>query len=364
MSKKNYYDVLGVSKIASQDEIKKAYRNLARKHHPDVDKSAGAEGRFKEINEAYQVLADSQKREAYDRFGHAAFEPGTAAGTGPGGFRVEYGPGVEFDFDFGGFRDPFDIFEEFFGFRSPFKRQATRGPRKGENLHFELTLSFEEAALGVERRIEIPRAEACQECGGIGAEKGSKRVTCPTCQGQGRVSRSTQSIFGAFMTSSTCPNCHGEGSIIEKKCRRCKGSGRTQSIKETTIKVPSGVDDGDTIRFAALGEAGEKGGIYGDLYLTVRVLSHKFFKRAGYDIYFEQPISFTQVALGDVIEVPTLDSMVKLKIPEGTQTNTEFRLRGKGIKHGDSRGDQYIRVNVVTPKHLTQKQKEALRELE
>ena len=364
MAKRDYYDVLGVSKTASADEIKKAYRQKARQHHPDVDKSTGAEARFKEINEAYQVLSDPQKREAYDRFGHAAFEAGASGAGAPGGFRYEYSPGVQFDFDFGGFRDPFDIFEEFFGVRSPFERQGRRGPARGENLHFEITIPFEEAAFGVERRIEIPRQETCPVCGGSGAEKGSRPITCPTCKGQGRVARTTQSIFGAFMTSTVCPTCRGEGSIIEKKCPKCKGTGRVRSIMERSIKIPAGVDNGDTIRFQNLGEAGEKGGGYGDLYLTIRVLPHREFKRAGYDVYFEQPISFSQAALGDVVEVPTLDGRLKLKIPEGTQTGTEFRLRGKGIEHGSSRGDQYVRVRLVTPKHLSSRQKEALRELE
>ncbi|OGY25050.1 MAG: molecular chaperone DnaJ [Candidatus Woykebacteria bacterium RBG_13_40_7b] len=362
-TKRDYYEILGVSKTAVGDEIKKAYRSLARKHHPDVDKSSGAESRFKEINEAYQVLSDSQKREAYDRFGHAAFEPGSAAGA-PGGFRYEAGPGVEFDFDFGGFRDPFDIFEEFFGARSPFSGTARkRGPSPGEDLHYEITIPFEQAAFGVEKRIEISRQEVCPECAGSGAEKGSKQKTCPTCEGRGRVSRQTQSIFGSFLSASTCPTCRGEGNIIEKKCSKCKGSGRVRGVLERSIKIPSGVDDGDTIRFTSLGEAGEKGGSYGDLYLTVRVLPHKFFKRAGYDIYFEQPISFKQAALGDQVEVPTLEGQVKLKIPEGTQTGTEFRLRENGIKYGGSRGDQYVRVKIITPTRLSTKQKEALDEL-
>jgi len=360
--KRDYYQILGVSKTASADEIKKAYRGMARKHHPDVDKTTGAENRFKEINEAYQVLSDTQKREAYDRFGHTAFQAGGAQ-TG-GGFQYQYGPGVSFDFDFGGFRDPFDIFEEFFGVRSPFERQSRRGLSKGEDLHFEITISFENAAFGLKRRIEIPRNETCPECGGDGAEKGSKQTTCPVCQGGGRVQRATQSIFGAFMTSSVCPNCKGEGSIIEKKCRKCKGSGRVRAIMEREIKIPAGVDDGDTIRFSSLGEAGEKGGRYGDLYLTIRVLPHKMFKRVGYDIYFEQQISFPQAALGDVIEVLTLDGQIKLKIPEGIQSGTEVRLKEKGIVHGQARGDQYVRVKVITPKNLSSKQKESLKELE
>ena len=363
--KRDYYEVLGVGKSASAEEIKSSYRKKARQHHPDVDKSADAEKKFKEINEAYQVLSDPQKKEAYDRFGHEAFRPGSATGAGPGGFSYQYGPGVEFDFDFGGFRDPFEIFEEFFGFRSPFGTSRTRrGPRQGQDLHFEITVSFEQAAFGIERQIEIQRHETCPQCRGSGAEKGSKSVTCSTCQGRGQVQQSTQSIFGNIVTARTCPTCQGAGETIEKKCSKCKGSGRVKAFKKTKIKIPAGVDHGDTIRFSSLGEAGEKGGGYGSLYLTIRVLPHKEFTRRGFDILHEQPISFTQAALGDIIEVPTLDGSVKLKIPEGTQTGMDFRLKEKGIKHDSARGDQYVRVKVITPTKLSQREKEALQELD
>ncbi|MEX0622147.1 MAG: molecular chaperone DnaJ [Candidatus Woykebacteria bacterium] len=360
-TKKDYYDVLGVSKTASDSEIKSAYRKKARAHHPDVDKSADAEKKFKEINESYQVLSDPQKREAYDRFGHDAFRTGGAGA--PGGFSYQYSPGVDFNFDFGGFADPFEIFEQFFGARSPFGGSARRGPRTGEDLHYEIIIPFEQAAFGVEKKVELERHENCSVCGGSGAELGSKKTKCPTCNGRGRIQQATQSIFGNIVTSRTCPTCGGEGEAIEKKCHQCKGSGRTKAIAEKTIKIPAGVDDGDTIRFQGLGEAGERGGGYGDLYLSIRVLPHKEFKRRGFDVYYEQPISFSQAALGDTIEVTTLDGEMKLKIPEGTQTGTEFRLKDKGIKHDSSRGDQYVRVKVQTPTRLSSKQKEALKNL-
>ncbi|OGY25490.1 MAG: molecular chaperone DnaJ [Candidatus Woykebacteria bacterium RBG_16_43_9] len=362
MAKKDYYEILGISKTATEAEIKSAYRKKARAHHPDVDKSAGAEQRFKEINEAYQVLSDSQKREAYDRFGHDAFS-GAGRGT-PGGFSYQYGPGVDVNFDFGGFQDPFEIFEQFFGVRSPFGGSARRGPRTGADLHYEIIIPFEQAAFGVEKKIELTRQETCSVCSGSGAEPGSKKTTCATCHGRGRVQQATQSIFGNLVTARTCPECVGEGEKIEKKCHKCRGLGRTKGIMEKSIKIPAGVDDGDTIRFQGLGEAGEKGGNYGDIFLSIRVLPHKEFKRRGYNVYYDQPISFSQAALGDAVEIPTLDGKVKLKIPEGTQTGTEFRLKEKGIKHDSARGDQYVRVKVVTPKNLSQRQKEALKELD
>lgn len=367
MTKRDYYEVLGVTKSASEEEIKKAYRTKARKHHPDVDKSAGAAERFKEINEAYQVLSDPQKKAAYDQFGHTAFQGG-ASGGAPGGYNTySYGGGSPFnvDVDFGGFRDPFEIFEEFFGSASPFggrRRQA--GPKRGEDLHYEITIPFEQAAFGVEKNIEVPRFESCSECSGSGAERGSKKTTCTTCQGHGSVQQATNSIFGNIVTSRVCPTCNGEGEVIEKKCQKCKSSGRVKSVKTTTIKIPAGVDDGDSVRFPGLGSAGEKGSAYGDLYLTIRVAAHKDFRRSGFNIYYDLPISFAQAALGAEIKVPSLDGEQKLKIPEGTQTGTEFRLSAKGIKHGNNRGDQIIRVKVVTPKKLSSEQREALRSLD
>lgn len=364
MTKKDYYEILGVTKGASDEEIKKAYRTKARKHHPDVDKTAGSEERFKEINEAYQVLSDAQKKAAYDQFGHSAFSGSSGQAGGNGGYSYG-GQGVNVDFDFSNFRDPFEIFNEFFGGASPFGGGGRRGgPKRGEDLHYEITIPFEQAAFGVEKKIEIPRFETCNECSGSGAERGSKKTTCSTCAGHGQVQQATNSILGQILTNRICPSCHGEGEVVEKKCPKCKGSGRVKNVKETEIKIPSGVDDGDTVRFANLGQVGEKSGSYGDLYITIRVAQHKDFKRAGYNIYLEQSISFTQAALGDTIEVPTLDGGVKLKIPEGIQSGTDIRIKEKGIKHGNNRGDQFVRVKIITPTRLSGKQKEALRELE
>jgi len=363
-TKRDYYEILGVSKSASTEDIKKSYRTKARKHHPDVDKSAGAEERFKEINEAYQVLSDPQKKAAYDQFGHSAFSGG-GPGSAGGGYTYNWGPGVNVDFDSGGFRDPFEIFEEFFGTSSPFSRRGRRasGPSRGEDLHYELAIPFEEAAFGVEKKISIPRHETCHVCGGSGAEKGSQPKTCPTCHGSGQVTGRTNTILGAFVTQQTCATCEGEGKIFEKKCKECKGSGRVQRVKETTINIPAGVGDADTIRFPGLGEAGEKGGPYGDLYLSIRVAPHKEFRRRGYDVLLDRDVTFKQAALGDTIEVSTLDGRVTLKIPEGTQTGTDFRIKEKGIKHGGSRGDLFVRVTVVTPKNLSSRQREILKDL-
>ncbi len=364
-SKRDYYEVLGISKTSTESDIKKAYRTMARKHHPDVDKTSGAAERFKEINEAYQVLSDPQKKAAYDQFGHSAFQGGGAPPRGSGGYSYGYGAGgVNVDFD-SGFRDPFDIFNEFFGGSSPFgSTRRKTGPRTGEDLHYEITIPFEQAAFGATKKVEIPRYEICSECSGSGAERNSSKKTCSTCNGRGSVQQTTNSILGPIMTRRVCPTCEGEGEIVEKKCQKCKGAGRARTVKETEIKIPPGVDDSDTVRFPGLGQAGEKGGSYGDLYLSIRVAPHKDFKRSGYHVYIEQPINFAQAALGATIEVPTLEGPVKLKIPEGVQTGTDIRLKEKGIKHGNSRGDQFVRVKIITPTKLSNKQKEALKELE
>lgn len=359
-TKKDFYEVLGVSKTASTEEIKKAYRNLARKFHPDVNKETDAHEKFKEINEAYQILSDSKKREAYDRFGHSAFE-----GSGQGAYGWGASGGANVDFDFGNFKDPFDIFEEFFGVRSPFERRGRGGTRRGEDKYYEIVIPFEEAVFGVEKKIELDHFKTCSACKGTGQEKGSSKIKCPKCDGKGQLNQATQTFFGSFMSTVTCPECQGEGEVIKNKCLKCKGTGREKMREEKSIKIPAGVDDGDTIRFSGLGDTGEKGGQSGDLFLSIRVKNHPEFKRRGFDIFSEVSLSFALAALGGEIEVSTLKGKQKLKIPESTQTDTEFRLKGFGVPHlnNPSIGDHYIKVKILTPTKLSSKQKEALKEL-
>lgn len=351
--KRDYYEVLGVARGASEQELKKAYRSLARKYHPDVNKTdPQAEQKFKEINEAYQVLSDAEHRAKYDRFGHEAFEQPGAGGAGGG-----FGFG-----DFSGFEDLGDIFETFFG-GARGSQSATRA-RRGADLRYDLDLEFEEAAFGCEREIEIPRIETCRRCNGDGAEPGTSVKTCPQCNGVGQVQRVQQTPFGRFVNVGTCPRCGGAGKKVEVPCAECVGSGRVRRNRKLTVKVPAGVDDESRLRVAGEGEAGERGGPPGDLYVMISVRPHEIFRREGTDVICEVPIGFVQAALGDEVTVPTLDGPVRLKIPEGTQTGTAFRLRGKGIPHlrGFGRGDQHVRVKVITPTHLTARQKELLRE--
>ncbi len=351
MSKRDYYEVLGVGRDATGEEIKKAYRKLARQYHPDANKDdPETDKKFKEVSEAYQVLNDPQKRTQYDRFGH--MENG-ANGFGSGGF--ESG-------DFQGFGDMGDIFDMFFGGRG-FGGAQRRGPQRGADLQYEMELTFEEAAFGIERDIVIPRMEDCDECGGTGAKKGTQAQTCKDCQGTGQQRQRQQTPFGEFTNVRTCPTCQGRGQIIEDPCSECNGSGRVRERRKIHVKIPAGVDHGARMRVAGEGEAGEKGAPRGDLYILIRVKPHPHFQRHDYDVYSEVPISFVQAALGDELQVETLDGKVKLKIPAGTQTGSRFRIRGKGIPHmrSDRRGDHHVRVAVVTPRTLTEKQKELLR---
>jgi molecular chaperone DnaJ len=355
LSKRDYYDVLGISKSADAQEIKKAYRKLAMKYHPDRNPGdKEAEEKFKEINEAYEVLSDDTKRQTYDQFGHAGMNGG---GFGQGGFNSQ---------GFGGFEDIFgDIFGDMFGggFSSS-SRQRRRGPERGQDIRQSINITFEEAAFGKKTSIKINRSEECSECNGSGAKPGTSKKTCPTCNGSGEVRSVQKTPFGNIASSRTCPTCSGEGEVVESPCSKCGGKGSVRKVKTIDVDIPAGIDDGQTIRVSGQGEVGTKGGPRGDLYITVNVKNHSLFTRDGNDIYFEMPITFVQAALGDEIEVPTLDGKVKYTVPEGTQTGTVFRLREKGIPklRGNSRGDQYVKVVVDTPKKLNEKQKDILRE--
>ncbi len=352
MSKRDYYEVLGVSRSATQDELKKAYRKLARQYHPDVNKDdPQAEEKFKEINEAYQVLGNEEARAKYDQFGHSAFDGGAG---GPGGFDFN---------DFGGFGDFSDLFETIFGGGTRGSARSYQGPRRGPDLRYDLQVTLEEAAFGTEKAIEIPREETCSRCHGNKAEPGTPIKTCPTCNGAGQVQTTQRTPFGHFTSVRTCSSCNGQGKQVETPCKECRGSGLVKRVKRLTVKVPAGVDSGLKLRIAGEGGAGANGGPSGDLYVFVTVKAHKIFTRDGNDLWVEVPISFVQAALGDEIRVPTLDGDSKLTIPEGTQTGATFRVRDKGVPdiRGFRRGDLRVRVKVVTPKKLTEEQKELLR---
>lgn len=347
MSKRDYYEVLGVEKNASKDEIKKAYRKLARKYHPDVSKESDAEEKFKEAKEAYEVLSNEQKRAQYDQFGHA----GAQQGQGFGGFGGT-------SQDFGGFGDIFDMF---FGGGA---RRDPNAPQQGADLQYTVTLEFKEAIFGKETDITIPKEEDCKTCHGSGAKPGTKPETCSHCHGTGQLNQEQNTPFGRVVNRRVCHYCNGTGKIIPDKCNTCGGSGRVKKNKKIHINIPAGIDEGQQIRVAGKGEAGINGGPPGDLFVVVIVKPHDFFEREGDNIYCELPLTFAQAALGDEVEVPTVHGKVKLKIPAGTQTGKTFRLRGKGAPNvrGRGQGDQHVNVRVVTPTKLTEKQKELLRE--
>lgn len=351
MSKHDYYEVLGVPKTATEDELKKAYRKLARKYHPDLnpDNKEEAERKIKEVNEAYEVLSDSQKRAQYDQFGHDAFQAGQGAG-GPNPF----GGGA------GGFSDIFDMF---FG-QSGFGGGQRNGPEKGADLRFDMEISFEQAAFGVETEVQIPRTEECTTCHGSGAAAGTHPETCPQCKGSGQSQVIQNTPFGRMVNVRTCERCRGEGKIVHTPCRDCKGQGRVRRNRKIKVKIPAGVDTGSRLRVANEGEAGLRGGPQGDLYVYIFVKPHKLFSREANDVLCEVPVSFVQAALGDEIDVPTLDGKVKMRVPEGTQSGTVLRLKGKGIPYlrGNGRGDQNVRIKVVTPHKLTDKQKQLLQD--
>jgi len=346
VSKRDYYEVLGVQKGASADEIKKAYRKLARQYHPDVNKDdPSAEGKFKEAAEAYEVLSDDQKRANYDRFGHA--DPNQFGGGGGGGFEGGFG----------------DIFDMFFGGGG---RQARNGPQRGNDLQYQLQIEFKEAAFGAEKTIEIPRWEECDTCHGTGAKPGTNVSSCGTCRGTGQQENVVNTPLGRMVNRTTCRTCGGSGKKIEQKCGSCHGEGKVRKRRKIELRIPPGVDTGNRLRVNGAGEMGAKGGPPGDLYVVFVVRDHEFFEREGEDVYCEVPLTFVQAALGDEIEVPTIDGKAKLRIPEGTQSGTVFRLRGQGIpvlNRAGQRGDQHVRVTVVTPTKLNDRQRDLLREL-
>ncbi|MCC0695335.1 molecular chaperone DnaJ [Clostridioides sp. ES-S-0048-02] len=355
-TKRDYYEVLGISKGAEAQEIKKAYRKLAMKYHPDRNPGdEEAEEKFKEINEAYEVLSDDTKRKTYDKFGHDGLN-GQGGFGGQGGFNGQ---------GFGGFEDMFgDIFGDMFGGGFGGGRQRRRGPQRGADIRQNVTISFEEAAFGKKMSIKLNRSEECDECDGTGAKPGTSKKTCSTCNGTGQVRTVQRTPFGNIASSRPCSTCNGTGEVIESPCSKCHGTGNTRKVKTIEVDIPAGIDDGQMIKLAGQGEVGEKGAPRGDLYIVVNVKSHPLFTRDGNDIYFEMPITFVQATLGDEIEVPTLDGKVKYSVPEGTQTGTVFRLKEKGIPRirGNSRGDQYVKVVVEIPKKLNDKQKDLLRE--
>ena len=361
--KRDYYEVLGVSKDADAKEIKKAYRKLAMKYHPDKNPGdKAAEEKFKEINEAYEVLSDEEKRSTYDRFGHDGLngQAGFGGGQGFGGFGGSGG--------FGGFEDIFgDIFGSGFGgFGGSGGSSRRRGPRRGADIRQSVTIKFEEAAFGKKIKVKINRSEECDECHGSGARPGTSKKTCPTCHGSGTVQSVQRTPFGNIASQRTCSTCDGEGEINESPCNKCHGKGSVRKTKTIEVDIPAGIDDGQMIKLSGQGEVGEKGGPRGDLYIVVNVQKHEIFTREGYDVYIEMPIRFTQAALGDKLEVPTLDGKVSYNLPEGTQTGTVFRLREKGIPklRSNSRGDQYVKVIIDTPKKLNDEQKELLRKFD
>ena len=351
--KRDYYEVLGVNKGASDDEIKKAFRKMSKKYHPDLhpdDKEA--EANFKEVNEAYQVLSDSEKRQRYDQFGHAGVDGN--AGFDGGGFG---------GFDMG---DLGDIFGDFFGGGFGGGRARRNGPRRGSDLSEYITLTFMEAAFGCKKKINITKTERCDECGGSGAKKGTQPVTCSHCNGSGQIQQRRQTLFGFSNVITECPVCKGSGKTIKDPCPSCRGTGNVRKNKTIEVNIPAGIDNDQVMRIGGAGNSGINGGPDGDLQLVIRVKRDEIFTRDGFDVNVVFPISFPQAALGAKLKVPTIHGVVEYELPEGTQTNTRFRLRGKGIPilHGKGNGDQYVTVTVEVPKNLNSKQKELLREFD
>ena len=354
-NKRDYYEVLGVSKGASEEEIKKAYKKLARKYHPDMNPGdKEAEEKFKEVNEANEVLSDPEKKARYDQFGFAGVDPNYGAGAGGGAYSAG-------GFDFG---DLGDIFGSFFGGGFGGGTRANpNAPQRGESLRTSVTISFEEAAFGCEKEISIERVETCDTCHGTGCEKGTTAEVCPDCRGTGVVQQRRQTPLGFMSTSAPCGRCGGKGKIIHQPCKACRGSGQLRRRKTLKVTIPAGIDNGQTISLRGQGNAGRNGGPAGDLLIVVGVRPHEIFRREGTSVLCEAPITFTQAVLGAELEIPTIDGKVKYSIPEGTQSGTTFRLKGKGIPglNGRARGDQYVTVYIETPRNLNREQKEALR---
>ena len=355
MEKRDYYEVLGVGKGASDDEIKKAYRKLAKQYHPDLNKdNPDAADKFKEAAEAYEVLSDSEKRSRYDQFGHAGVDPNAGFGGGGSGFS-----------GFGGF-DMGDIFDSFFGggFGGGGSRSRRNGPVRGNDIQQAIELTFEEAAFGCKRKINIIRSENCEECGGSGAKKGTSPVKCTKCNGTGQMRSVQNTPFGQFASTTTCNACGGRGTTISDPCPKCNGSGHTRKSRELEVNIPAGIDHGQTVSVRGQGEAGLRGGPAGDLLITVYVKKNSMFTRDGNNVYVDVPITFVQATLGCEIEIPTIDGKVTQRIPEGTQHGTKFRLKEKGIPsiRNGARGDQYVRIIVEVPKNLSSRQREILEE--
>ena len=351
--KRDYYEVLGIQKGASEDEIKKAYKKLARKYHPDMNPGdKEAEEKFKDVNEANEVLSDPEKKARYDQFGFAGVDPNYGAGAGGGA----YGGG----FDFG---DLGDIFGSFFGGGFGGQRRNPNAPQRGESIRASVSISFTEAAFGCEKSVTIERSEQCPTCKGSGCAPGTTPEICPDCHGSGTVQTRRQTPMGVFASNGPCRKCGGTGRLIHQPCSDCRGSGAVRKRRTIKVNIPAGIDHGQTISLRGQGGAGKNGGPAGDLLITVMVQPHEIFRRDGVDVFCEAPITFTQAVLGAELEIPTIDGKVKYSIPEGTQTGTVFRLKGKGVPvlNGRGRGDQYVTVVIETPRSLNKEQKEALR---
>lgn len=355
-NKRDYYEVLGVSKSASADEIKKAYRQCAKKYHPDLNPgNKEAEVKFKEANEAYEVLSDETKKARYDQYGHAGVDPNFGAGGGFGGFG---------GFDFGDAVDLGDIFGSFFGgFGGNSRRQNPNAPRKGTTIETKVTISFEEAAKGCKKTVNITRIDTCSECGGTGCKKGTSPETCSACGGRGQINQQQRTPFGVMSTTKQCPTCSGKGKIIKDPCQKCRGTGFEGKPATVEVEIPAGIDDRQILSVRGAGNKGVNGGPMGDLKVFINVRPHPFFERDGFDVWCDFTVTFAQAALGDTVYIPTLDGKVKYDLPAGTQPGEVFRFRNRGIQqlHGRGRGSQFVRIIVDVPKNLNSKQKEMLK---